>query len=150
VSAYYHICVLIYYYMCPRTTTYVSSYYCICVGIPRVHSAGAQVRCFSVPGVPADAVPFVNIEAPGHETHTAIYLSPHTTMYLSSCMCPHNAICVSASYYVSAYYCMCPHTTVYVSAHYYVCVLILLHVSAYYSVCTSKLVDIFDMSRDVT
>jgi hypothetical protein len=139
--------------MCPHTATlcvrillYVSSYYYICVLILLYmcrHTAGTQVRCFSVPGVPADAVPFVNIEAPGHVTRTAISVCPHTTMY----MCPRICVlimlytCVRILLYVSAYYCICVRILLYVSSH----------CSMYpHTMRISKLVDMFDRSRDFT
>jgi hypothetical protein len=75
------------------------------------------------------------------------YMSPHTTIYVSSYyyMCPHTTSCALILLYVSSYYyicvlvlgiqptiqtyCsdhyMCPHTTIYVSSYYYICVLAL-------------------------
>jgi hypothetical protein len=126
-----------YYYMCPHTTIYVSSYYCICVLIRTSLSAP---------------------EGP-HSDQTTVYVSSYyyicvlILQYVSSyyCMCPHTTIYVSLCPHqdslersrfgrfmirnqVSYYYYMC-HTTIYVSSYYYICVLILLHVSSYYYIC---------------
>ncbi len=87
VSSYYYICVLVLLHMCPHTTTYVSSDYNICVLI-------LQHMCL----------------------HTTI------CVLILQYMCPHTTICVLILLY------MCPHTSIYVSSYYYICVLVLLYV----------------------
>ncbi len=70
--------------MCPHTTTYVSSYYYVCVLV-------LLYICVLVLLV---------------SSH--YYMCPHTTIYVSSFY----YICVLILLYMSSCYSMCPHTTV--------------------------------------
>ncbi len=85
-TVYYYTCVLTLLYMCPHTTTHVSSCYYICV----------LILLYMCP-------------------HTAIYVSSYynTCVLMLLYMCPHTTIYVSAYCYICVLILlhMCPHTT---------------------------------------
>jgi hypothetical protein len=96
-------CVLLLLYMCPhtaicpRTTIYVSSYYCICV----------LILMYAHPRTAICALLILYV--------SSYYISVLILVYVSYyCMCP-PTICPPTAIYVPSYCYMCPHTTIYVS-----------------------------------
>ena len=145
--SYYYICVLIQLYMCPHTTTFLSSYYCI-------------------------GVRHTTINWPSY-----YYICPHPTIYVSSyyylcvLVLAHSPLLKTLSrmllsglsvilLYVSSYYCvlillhMCPHTAtcvcillcalilLYICPYTNVCVLILLHMCLHTTMCPHTAIDV--------
>jgi hypothetical protein len=129
------------------TTTYVSSYYYICVLIPRcvlilLHMCTSYYYTCSAPA-PRPGTLANSRELVFRETFRCSMSNPHTAIYASSycyicvlillCVCPHTIIYVSSCYYVSAlsrrapaalasrelvFRCYtCPHTAIYVSSY---------------------------------
>ena len=97
-----------YYYMCPHTATYVSSYCYICVFILLYMCSQTTMYVSSNYYIGVLVLPYVS---------SYYYICFRTLLH----KCPDTTICVLILRY------RCPRTTLYMSLYYYICFLILLY-----------------------
>jgi hypothetical protein len=122
------ICVLIQLYMCPHTTTFLSSYYCIGVRHTTINVPSYYYIC-PHPTIYVSSYYYLCVLVLAHspllKTLSRMLLSGLSAILLY--MCPHTT--------ASSYYCICARIPLPVFAYCCIFVLILMYVSSYCYIC---------------
>jgi hypothetical protein len=131
------ICVLIQLYMCPHTTTFLSSYYCIGVRHTTINVPSYYYIC-PHPTIYVSSYYYLCVLVLAHSpllktlsrmllsglSAILLYMCPHTTASSYYCICARIPLPVFAYYYVPSYCCIFVLILMYVSSYCYICVCI--------------------------